>query len=147
MRHDGVSDPDSARCPVARAGRIPALDASMAPDSIVELRTTFGSRSAAEVCARMLVDRRLAACCQIEGPIHATYRWQGCVEAAEEYRVVCKTVAELVSDAGGEIVRIHAYACPEILSVTVEASHAYAAWVRDSVTPPVAPPPSGSDSP
>lgn len=145
MRHDGVSGPDSATCPVDRAGLIPAMDASMTRDSIVELRTTFGTRSAAEACARMLVDRRLAACCQVEGPIHATYRWQGCVEAAEEYRIVCKTVAELVSDAGGEIVRIHAYECPEIVSVTVEASHAYAAWVRDSVTLPLAPPPSASD--
>lgn len=117
----------------------------MARDSIVELHTTFGTRSAAEACARILVERRLAACCQVEGPIHSTYRWQGCVEAAEEFRVVCKTVAELVAEAGGEIVRTHSYACPEIVTVTVEASCEYAAWIRDSVMPPLVPPSSRSD--
>jgi len=100
---------------------------------IVEIRTMFAARGEAEGCARALVDRRLAACVQVEGPVQSTYRWQGAVERAEEFRCTAKTAAALAAACMAAIRRMHAYDTPEVLVVAVAASPAYAAWVRESV--------------
>lgn len=102
-------------------------------DPIVEIRTTHADRAAADACATTLVAERLAACVQIDGPVQATYRWQGGVETATEWRCVCKTTASRAAACRAAIVRTHAYRTPEILEVTVAASPDYAAWVRESV--------------
>lgn len=103
------------------------------PDSIVEIRTTCGDRAAADACATLLVTSRLAACVQVDGPIHATYLWQGRVETAEEWRCICKTTASRSAACREAILRTHAYETPEILQVEVTASEAYAAWVRSVI--------------
>ena len=45
--------------------------------------TTAGTREEAARIARALVDRRLAACVNLTGPIQSVYRWKGEVETAE----------------------------------------------------------------
>lgn len=102
-------------------------------EPIVELRTTFGDRFAAEACAARLVAERFAACVQIEGPVRSTYRWRGTVEDAEEFRCVCKTSVERADACAAALVRSHAYELPELVRVVVDAAPAYAAWVRESV--------------
>lgn len=105
-------------------------------DPVVEIRTTCPDHAAAEACAALLVNGGLAACVQVEGPVFATYRWQGRVETATEWRCTCKTTASRAAACREAIVRAHAYEIPEILAVEVEASAAYAAWVRSVVTEP-----------
>jgi periplasmic divalent cation tolerance protein len=100
---------------------------------IVEIRTTFGVRSEAETCAALLVDRRLAACVQVEGPVQSTYRWQGAIERAEEFRCTAKTTAALAAACIDAIRRRHPYENPELLVAEVTAGAAYAAWVLESV--------------
>lgn len=100
---------------------------------IVEIRTTFGSRQEAVACAERLVAGRLAACVQIDGPVASIYRWQAAVETAEEWRCTCKTTlgrrgACVEAIAGG-----HPYETPQVTVATVDATAAYAAWVRESV--------------
>lgn len=101
--------------------------------SIVEIRTTFTTRAAAEACADRLVAARLAACAQVDGPVRSVYRWQGAVECAEEYRCTCKTTRERAEACVEEVVRGHAYQTPEVIRAEVHASPGYAAWVRTSV--------------
>lgn len=103
------------------------------PESVVEIRTTFGDRAAAEACADRLVAARLAACVQVEGPVRSVFRWREAVETAEEYRCTCKTTPERALDCVAAIVRGHAYETPEVIQSAVTASPAYAAWVRASV--------------
>lgn len=105
-----------------------------APESIVEIRTTFGGRAAAEACASALIAERLAACVQIDGPVHSTYRWRGDVDRAEEFRCTCKTSPERAEDCIEAIMRRHEYETPELLQAVVATTAAYAAWVRASVT-------------
>jgi periplasmic divalent cation tolerance protein len=102
-------------------------------EGIVEIRTTFAVRSEAETCAAVLVDRRLAACVQVEGPVQSTYRWQGAVERAEEFRCTVKTTAVRAAACIDAIRRGHPYENPELLVAEVAAGPAYAAWVRESV--------------
>lgn len=100
---------------------------------VIEIRTTFPSPEDAERCGTRLLDRQLAACIQIDGPLASRYRWKGSVEAAEEYAFRAKTTAEAAEACEAEIVASHPYTTPEILTTACRASAAYAAWVRESV--------------
>lgn len=100
---------------------------------LVEIRTTFPSQATAAASAELLVAGRLAACVQVEGPISSTYRWQGAVETAVEWRCTCKTTAARRDDCVAAILSGHAYETPQVTVVSLEASPAYAAWVRESV--------------
>lgn len=103
-------------------------------EAIVEIRTTFGERAAAEACGLALVAARLAACVQVDGPITSSYRWRGAVESAEEWRCTCKTTSDREPACVAGILARHPYETPEIIVTPVVASAAYAAWVRESVS-------------
>jgi len=109
----------------------------MPPDiralDLVEIRTTFASRAAAEACAARLVADRVAACVQIDGPLTSVYRWQGRVETAQEWRCTCKTTSSRAGACRATILGLHDYQTPEILEAPATAAPAYAAWVRTSV--------------
>lgn len=105
----------------------------MEEPTIVEIRTTFGDRAAAEACAGMLVRGRLAACVQIDGPVVSTYVWRDAVETADEWRCTCKTTPGRASACRAAIVAAHPYDLPEVVEVRLGASAAYADWVRESV--------------
>lgn len=100
---------------------------------IVELRTTFSTHDRAAACAQRLVAGRLAACVQIEGPVTSVYRWQGVMETAAEFRCTCKTSVAGAAACAAAILSAHEYETPELIAVAVQASPAYAAWVRAMV--------------
>lgn len=108
-------------------------------DGIVEIRTTFAARGDAEACAARLVERRLAACVQVEGPVASTYRWQGAIERAEEFRCTVKTTAAAAAECIAAIRAGHPYENPELLVAPVTAGGDYAAWLRESVGSAAAP--------
>ena len=102
--------------------------------SIVEIRTTFSSRDKASACASELVNRRFAACVQVDGPITSCYRWQGRIEMAEEFRCTCKTTPARAEPCIEFLTCHHEYQTPEVICTTVTSSAAYAAWVHANVT-------------
>ena len=57
----------------------------------VRVEITAGSSEEARRLADAAVEARLAACAQISGPITSVYRWEGSIQADEEWRVVFKT--------------------------------------------------------
>ncbi len=83
-----------------------------------------------------LVERRLAACVQVVGPVESRYRWEGRVETATEWLCVAKTTAERYDELEAVIVELHSYDVPEILAVpVVRGSAAYLRWLGDEVAP------------
>ncbi|MEO0854069.1 MAG: divalent cation tolerance protein CutA, partial [Cyanobacteria bacterium J06648_11] len=46
----------------------------------LQVVTTVASREEGDRLAQVLVEERLAACVQVVGPIHSTYRWDGDVQ-------------------------------------------------------------------
>jgi periplasmic divalent cation tolerance protein len=97
--------------------------------------TTAGSREEAEKIAHALVERRLAACANIVGPIHSVYRWQGNVETADEHLLIIKTTAALFDSVSKAIRELHSYELPECIQLPIEAGAAeYLQWIEDSVT-------------
>ncbi|MBZ5647311.1 MAG: divalent-cation tolerance protein CutA [Acidobacteriia bacterium] len=96
--------------------------------------TTAGSKEEAQKIARALVERRLAACVNVVGPIESVYRWKGAVETAEEFLCVIKTTAAAVERVRAAIKELHSYELPECVELAVEDGSAeYLAWIGENV--------------
>lgn len=97
---------------------------------VVQITTTTGSAVEAQRIADHLVDRRLAACVQVIGPVNSTYRWEGAVQRSEEFMCFVKTRRELSAQVEAAIRSLHSYENPEILIVAIEGgSPDYLGWV------------------
>lgn len=81
--------------------------------------------------ARALVEERLAACVQIDGPICSTYSWQGNIEQSTEFRLTLKTCRSKLDVLLASLNQLHPYETPEILWFEVSASEGYANWLLD----------------
>ena len=98
----------------------------------VQVLTTAGSEEEAQRLSSALVERRLAACVQVVGPVSSRYRWQGEIEEATEWQCVAKTEARLYPRVEAAIREVHSYDEPEILATPVVAGSAgYLKWVTD----------------
>lgn len=98
---------------------------------VILVCTTVDTQAAAEAMARALVDKQLAACVHIE-PIQSVYRWQGQVQQAHEFKLSCKTTADLSRQVEAAIQELHSYELPAIYSLTPSHVHApFEQWVID----------------
>lgn len=100
---------------------------------IILLLTTFPSLEAAESCGSALLEQRLAACIQVEGPIVSHYVWQDRKEKAEEWRLTAKTTRAAASACRAAVRQRHAYDLPEVLLIAARAGIDYARWVEAAV--------------
>jgi periplasmic divalent cation tolerance protein len=100
------------------------------PD-LIQVVTTTASKDEAERIARTLLEKRLAACVQIIGPIESLYWWQGTINKSEEWMCLAKSKLGLLSQIEGTIKALHSYEVPEILALPVVAgSERYLQWLR-----------------
>jgi periplasmic divalent cation tolerance protein len=108
-------------------------------EKFVQLATTTASRAAAQRIAQAVVDRRLAACVQIVGPVESTYRWQGKVATAREWLCLIKTTRARYRELAAAVEALHPYDTPEIVALPIAAgSRRYLDWLAASVGPPAA---------
>jgi len=92
--------------------------------------TTAGSQEEARKLAHALVERRLAACVNIVPRIESVYRWQGKVDAAEEWLLLIKTQAEFFERVRDAVKELHSYDLPECVMLEVTAgSQEYLDWI------------------
>jgi periplasmic divalent cation tolerance protein len=105
------------------------------PESLLVLTTCSGTDEADKL-AKVLVEKRLAACVNAVNGITSTYRWQGVVERAQECLLVIKTTDERFADLERAIRETSSYELPEIVAVRVTAgSEAYLEWLVGAVGP------------
>ena len=100
---------------------------------ILSLTTTVASREDAERLARALIDRRLAACVQLDAGVQSHYRWKGEVCADAEVRLTVKSLPDKLAALQAFMAEQHPYELPQLLWQTMAASPAYAEWVRGEV--------------
>lgn len=101
-------------------------------DSAIQIVTTTEKRTDAEKIAGMLIEKRLAACVQIVGPIVSAYRWKENIESAEEWQCLIKTRASLYSEVETAIKANHPYDVPEIIAFPIlQGSREYLTWLRE----------------
>jgi periplasmic divalent cation tolerance protein len=100
----------------------------------LQVLTTTGSEDEALAIAAALVERRLAACVQISGPVKSVYRWQGEIENAEEWQCTAKTKASHWDAVEAAIRERHSYDEPEIVGSPIAAGSAgYLLWIDESL--------------
>lgn len=105
----------------------------MDADELLVVYTTVTNTEDAQMLARSAVERRLAACVQIEA-IQSVYRWKGEVQSELEQRILFKTTKALYQQLESMIAELHPYELPAIFAMpVVAATTAYAAWVREAV--------------
>ena len=96
----------------------------------IQVVTTTSSAEEARKIADALVQRRLAACVQIVGPVTSVYRWEGKVETATEWQCLVKSRRDLLERLIDAIQGLHSYQVPEILALPVlGGSAAYLGWL------------------
>jgi periplasmic divalent cation tolerance protein len=100
----------------------------------IQVSTTTETRDDAEKIAKGLVEKRLAACVQLIGPVVSTYRWEGRVNEEEEGLLIIKTRNELYEELEKTIKYMHSYEVPEIIaSPIVKGNKDYLAWLEKEV--------------
>ena len=100
----------------------------------IQVLTTAGSEEEAGCIASLLVERRLAACVQVVGPITSRYRWQGQVEEEREWQCLAKTTRDAYDAVEKAIREAHSYDEPEIVATPILAgSPGYLAWIDANV--------------
>lgn len=96
----------------------------------LQVVTTTDSREEADKLARSAVERRLAACAQVAGPVTSTYWWEGAVQTASEWQCLLKTTAERFGELREHLEREHSYETPEIVATPIVAgTAAYLDWI------------------
>jgi len=96
--------------------------------------TTAGTHDEAARIARALVERRLAACVNIVGPIESIYRWRDAIETSPEFLLLVKTTGAQANAVRDIIKELNSYELPECIEVSIDAgSPEYLAWLGDAI--------------
>jgi periplasmic divalent cation tolerance protein len=96
--------------------------------------TTAGSREEAEKIANALVQRELAACVNIVGPMASVYRWKGKVESATEFLLLIKTTEDAFDPVRRAVQELHSYELPEFVEIAITRGEGkYLSWLEQCV--------------
>lgn len=105
---------------------------------VLTVTTTVATAEAARELARNILDRRLAACVQLDGGVTSFYRWNGQTCEDAEVRLVIKTLPACEAALRRLFADCHPYELPQFVAVAGAASPEYAAWVEAEVQLPAA---------
>ncbi len=95
----------------------------------IVLVTVPDERSASHI-AKVLVERKLAACVNILPQIHSVFRWQGKVDEADELLLIIKAKASRFMELAEAIRALHPYDVPEIIALNLaDGLEKYCSWV------------------
>ena len=98
----------------------------------IQVITTVSKKTDAEKIAKLLIDKRLAACVQITGSIKSIYHWKGKIETAKEWVCVIKTRKSCYKKVEKQIRELHPYEVPEIIAVSIaKGSKDYLKWLSE----------------
>ena len=97
--------------------------------------TTFPSEDSAKKIVGHILNRKMVACAQIEGPISSHYRWKGDTLNEKEWRVTMKTLPEIEKKLYQAVSQEHPYDTSQWVSYDCETSEEYGCWVKENVEP------------
>jgi periplasmic divalent cation tolerance protein len=102
---------------------------------VIQVSTTTEKREDAIRIARDLVEKRLAACVQVIGPVRSMYWWKGQIEETDEWLCLMKTRTDLYRKLEKTLRAIHPYEVPEITAQPIVAgSRSYLQWINEETT-------------
>ena len=92
--------------------------------------TTFANKAKAIECARKVIEKDLAACAQVHGPIISIYQWEGKVCEDVEWKVELKISSAKRSLLQETILQNHEFDLPQWCFYKASASKEYSRWVQ-----------------
>ena len=100
----------------------------------IQVFTTTDKKEDADKIAKEVVEKRLAACAQVIGPITSTYWWKENIERAEEWLCLMKSRNDLYEELEKAISEVHPYEVPEILAAPIVAGiQGYLEWLDEEL--------------
>lgn len=101
------------------------------------IRITCPSMDVAHKIGDAAVEKRLAACANIEGPVASTYLWKGVVEQAFEHVLWLKTMSACWPAVEQLVVDLHPYDVPAMVALPCTGVLAsYEAWLIENTEVP-----------
>ena len=95
------------------------------------ITTTYPDKDTAKRTAKLLVERRLAACVQLL-PIQSIYSWQGEICDENEVMLLIKSRADLFDKVAEFIKQNHSFDVPELVQIPItNGSAAYLEWIGE----------------
>ncbi len=92
--------------------------------------TTAPDGATAELIAKALIEKGLAACVNILPEMRSIYKWQGKMESGQEQLLLIKARQDRYAAIEKQIETLHPYELPEIIAVSIDAGlPAYLEWV------------------
>jgi len=96
----------------------------------IQVFTTIDSKVRAETLAKTLLEKRIAGCIQIIGPITSIYWWNNKIEREKEWILLIKSREKNYKEIERTIKEIHPYQIPEIIAVPIISdSRNYLNWL------------------
>ncbi len=101
--------------------------------SYVVLFITTDSAEEASKIARVLVERKKAACVNIVPRVDSLFWWEGAVDSARENLLIVKTRASLVPEAVKLVREVHSYDVPEVIALPIVGGNQdYLDWIEQN---------------
>jgi len=91
---------------------------------------TFPDRDEAEKVSRILLEKKLAACCNIIPHIKSIYRWKGKIEEGRETLLLIKTRKQLKEKLTEEIEKLHSYEMSVIEFIETDLNLEACKWIE-----------------
>ncbi|MEM2211625.1 MAG: divalent-cation tolerance protein CutA [Nitrososphaerales archaeon] len=100
----------------------------------IHVVATMSNKNEAERIAKLLLEKRVAGCVQIIGPITSMYWWKGKIERAEEWLCLIKSRLNLYNELESLIRENHSYEIPEILAMPIiKGNNDYIKWLNNEL--------------
>jgi periplasmic divalent cation tolerance protein len=105
------------------------------PSGVVLVTVTVPDEATGARLAAALVERRLAACVKVAGPVSSTYRWREVIATDQEWVLSIVTLRSAFDGVAVAVAELHPYEVPEVVATeVVAATNAYGQWVREQVS-------------
>jgi periplasmic divalent cation tolerance protein len=74
--------------------------------------STFPTLEGAESLAKMLLDKKIVVCVQIQGPVQSMYNWENKLISDQEWKMSLKTKDDNVEEISKVLHEVHPYEIP-----------------------------------
>lgn len=103
--------------------------------SVAVILCTVPTRDVADTITRALLEKKLAACVNIAGPVTSVYEWEGSIQEDTEYQLFIKTTQACADDTYQCVKQHHPYDVPEWLVIdNISGSKPYIDWLTTTVS-------------
>ena len=104
---------------------------------LILIRVNCPSSRDAHRIAEAMIDAKLVACANVEGPIQCIYEWDGEVQREYEFILWLKAPEEHWAAIDRQVDELHPHDTPAIIAIPcVHANARYSAWVKDTTKKP-----------